>query len=283
MLSVVSSIVNNTAQRLFLIPLSYILLITIVSTASADDVTDYWSSHDDNATTTIDHSDWDNFLETYVDVANDHKVAYGQVTDQDKLSLETYLQRLSQLDPRRYSREEQYAYWINLYNALTIKVVLDHYPVKSIRSIKLSGGLFTVGPWKAKLIKINNRDLSLDNIEHDILRPIWRDARVHYAVNCASIGCPNLSDQAYTAENTEALLEQSARNFINSDKGIRFSGKNVTASKIYSWFKEDFGNNEQNLVEHLKQYADNDRLALLSQDALQIKYRYNWDLNDISQ
>lgn len=281
--SVVSHMFNGIVPRFFLSFLLFILLILISNTVSANKITEYWSSYDNTVISKIDHSDWDNFLKTYVDINNDHKFAYSNVINEDKLVLNNYIQRMVQLDPRLYSKQEQYAYWVNLYNALTIKVVLDHYPVKSIRSIKLGGGLFSVGPWKKKLVKINNQELSLDNIEHDILRPIWKDPRTHYAVNCASIGCPNLSNHAYTAENTERLLEQNASNFINSDKGVMFSGNKLTLSKIYSWFKEDFGNDEQSVIKHLKQYANEDKLELLAKNSFKVTYRYNWNLNDIGQ
>ena len=110
---------------------------------------------------------------------------------------------MSDLTITDYNKKEQLAYWINLYNSLTIKVVLEHYPVKSIKEIKLSG-IFKPGPWKKELVIIEGKKLSLDNIEHDILRPIWKDNRVHYAVNCASIGCPNLQNSAFTAKNSDS-------------------------------------------------------------------------------
>ena len=162
-----------------------------------------WQKHDPASTRTIDHSPWLAFLGKHV--AAEHpsgvnRLRYGDVTKTDKGALDGYIARLEKLPISDYGRNAQKAYWINLYNALTVKVVLDHFPVKSIKDINLSsglfGGLFGGGPWKAKLATVEGGKVSLDDIEHRILRPIWRDNRVHYAVNCASIGCPNLQPRA---------------------------------------------------------------------------------------
>lgn len=125
---------------------------------------------------------------------------YAEVTKEDKTLLNDYLDQLSKLDPREFNRQEQYAYWVNLYNALTVKLILDNYPVASITKL---GGLFSFGPWDEKVFTVAGQTLTLNDIEHRILRPIWKDPRTHYAVNCASLGCPNLQSQAFTAQNTE--------------------------------------------------------------------------------
>ncbi|MDY0042938.1 MAG: DUF547 domain-containing protein, partial [Desulforhabdus sp.] len=152
-----------------------------------------WNEYDASSTTRVDHSPWGRFLQDYLvtdDPSGVNLVHYSRVTASDRKELDAYLDRLQQVKVTGLNRAEQKAYWINLYNALTMKVVLDHYPVKSIRDINLSSGLlglFTGGPWKAKLARVEGEELSLDDIEHRILRPIWRDKRIHYAVNCASI------------------------------------------------------------------------------------------------
>ena len=145
---------------------------------------------------TVDHSTWDQFLQSYLVKRNGevNRVQYGQVSPTDHAKLSDYIHQLEQTSVRRLHRSEQKAYWINLYNALTVKVILDHYPVKSIRDIDISPGLFSNGPWGKKLVSIENQKVSLDDIEHRILRPIWKDSRVHYVVNCASICCLNLQE-----------------------------------------------------------------------------------------
>ncbi len=153
----------------------------------------YWDRSDAANPAAIDHSPWQGLLDAYLDTRHPsgvHRFAYAAVRSADRAVLRAYLAALQALDPRRYSRPEQEAYWINLYNALTVDLVLAHYPVKSIREI--GGGWLLRGPWDDAIAKVAGRALSLNDIEHGVLRPIWRDPRIHYAVNCASIGCPNL-------------------------------------------------------------------------------------------
>lgn len=255
-----------------------LLILAFGSSVQANEITQYWSKHDNNNRAFINHAVWGQFLQKYVNTKDDNKIRYQNVSADDKDGLEGYINNMQALNPLEYSRDEQYAYWVNLYNAYTIKLILDHYPVKSIKKIKL-GKLFGSGPWKVKVMKVNGQDLSLDNIEHDILRPIWQTPLTHYAVNCASIGCPNLANKAFTAENTAVLLEQNAKAFINSDKGVTQDGKKIVLSKIYSWFKEDFGSTESNIIAHLKEYANAQTLQVLNQASPSVNYRYNWNLN----
>ena len=199
-----------------------------------------WQKHDPASAHKIDHSAWDNWLKKYLVAPHPsgiHRVRYGSVTPEDRKALKNYLENLQKVDISTYNRAEQKAYWINLYNALTVDVVLSHYPVSSIRDIGISPGLFSRGPWDAKLLTVETETLSLNDIEHRILRPIWKDARVHYAVNCASLGCPNLQPAAYTGGNTESLLENGAREYINHSRGIANRNGKLQVSSIYDWFE----------------------------------------------
>lgn len=151
------------------------------------------------------------------------------------------------------------AFWANLYNAKTIDVVLDAYPIKSIKDIRLGGGLVaavTGGPWKAKVVTVAGEKLSLDDIEHGILRPIFKDARIHYAVNCASIGCPNPMREAFTGAQLDSQLDAGARAYINSKRGVSVNGDEVVASSIYNWFVADFGGTEKGVLDHVRRYGE---------------------------
>ena len=133
------------------------------------------------------------------------RLRYSEVSATDKQALDAYLETLSNIQVQSLKPTEQFSYWINVYNALTVKTVLEHYPVKSIREISLGGSLIPsfitggTGPWQAKLIQIDGESVALDDIEHRILRPLFKDNRIHYAVNCASIGWCRLHSprQAY--------------------------------------------------------------------------------------
>ncbi len=182
----------------------------------------------------------------------------------------------------RHRRTEQLAYWINLYNALTVKVVLDHHPLPSIRDISISPGLFSSGPWGAELVRVEGEPIRLDDIEHRILRPLWQDSRVHYALNCASLGCPNLAREAFTAENTERLLDAGARAYVNHPRGVSLVNGRLGVSSIYVWFEEDFGG-EAGVLAHLRRYADPKLAASLAPAAAIDDDAYDWSLNDAAK
>jgi hypothetical protein len=242
-----------------------------------------WQAHDDRSPATIDHSAWNSFLHGYVRIGPDGiaRIPYAQVAASDRDSLAADLARLSNIPISRYSRREQFAFWVDLYNELTVKVVLDHYPVPSIRDINISPGIFAFGPWGKKLIVVEGEALGLDDIEHRILRPIWRDPRIHYAVNCASLGCPNLQPEAFTAANAQALLDKAARDFVNHPRGAAVTGGELTVSSIYVWYQAEFGGTPRAVIEHLKHYARPDLAAALAGVTRLSEDRYNWALNDL--
>lgn len=240
-----------------------------------------WNQQDAADQRSIDHASWNRFLATYVKPSADgmNRVAYADVSIQDKTTLDDYITTLSSLPITGYTRPQQFAYWVNLYNALTVKVILDHYPVKSIRDIDISPGLFADGPWRKALVTIEGEKVSLDDIEHRILRPVWADPRIHYAVNCASIGCPDLQTEAFTATNTERLLEKASRDYINHPRGVQVDGTGVTLSSIYNWFAPDF-EKDGGVLKHIKRYAEPDLKARLERVDQINGYTYDWALND---
>ncbi len=161
------------------------------------EITQHWQQHSPDSTDEVDHQIWDVLLNRYISTEQGINLfAYKSVTSADKTKLKHYLDYLQAANVSTLNRKQQFAYWINLYNASVIQVVLTHYPVASIQDI--SASLLFKGPWRKKRVEVEGIGLSLDNIEHQILRPIFKDNRVHYAVNCASIGCPNLQATAYT-------------------------------------------------------------------------------------
>jgi hypothetical protein len=258
-----------------------LLLISGVSGAPRAQLWPRWQQHDAQNTQTVDHSSWDAFLRHYVVASHPsgvNRVRYAEVTPADRQILEAYLTRMQALPISTYNRREQLAYWMNLYNALTVALVVQHYPVESIRDIDVSG-VFSDGPWKAKLLTVEGDSLSLDDIEHRILRPIWRDNRIHYAVNCASLGCPNLLPVAYTAANVEPLLDEGARAYVNHARGVSFEDGTLYVSSIYIWFNEDFDGDTDGILRHLQRYAHRDLATQLNQYRGRIKKRYDWRLN----
>ena len=242
-----------------------------------------WDASDESSVERIDHAAWQDILDGYVapDSSGVNLVDYEALAAnaEDAAKLADYLDRLQELDPRDFNRAEQMAYWINLYNALTVQVVLDGYPVDTIRDIH-EGVVPYTGPWDDVHARVAGEDLTLNHMEHGILRPIWQDERIHYAVNCAAYGCPHLLDAAFTAENTEALLETGARDYVNNPRGVDVVDEDfIVISSIYDWYAEDFGNTEETVKEHLIEYAEADLAELLKGFEGFIEYDYDWSLN----
>jgi len=271
-------------RKLLIITTLWLLLLAgTLAAAPKADLWPRWKTHDPGSSTEVDHSAWDRLLDKYL-VTNHpsgiNLLNYGGVNAEDRQRLESYLDSLQEIPVSQLNLQEQKAYWINLYNAATVKVILDHYPVSSITKINLSSGLFSRGPWDAKILRIEGEEVSLNDVEHRILRPIWNDPRVHYALNCASVGCPNLQDRAYTSENIEALLEKGAREYINHSRAVSFQGKKLVLSGIYDWFQEDFEGSEEGVLRHLRRYAAPDLAGKLESFSGRIGYGYDWSLNE---
>lgn len=240
---------------------------------------DRWNVHDPASTIEVDHGPWDAFLAAHLVAGEDgvNRVDYGRA---DRAGLERTVALLAGTDVDALARPAQMAYWINLYNALTVRVVIDHHPVASIQDIDISPGLFASGPWDAPLVTVAGAELTLNDIEHRILRPLWRDPRVHYAVNCASIGCPNLAARAWRAATLDADLDAAARAYVNHPRGVAISGDKVTVSRIYDWFIEDFGGDEAGVIAHLSSHAEPELAARLAAIGRLDGTAYDWALND---
>jgi hypothetical protein len=234
---------------------------------------------------TVDHRAWDGLLKAFLVPGPDglNRIDYAKFKATGHAALKAYLVALQRVDPAGFDRPEQFAFWVNLYNAKTIDVVLDKYPVKSIKDVSLGGGLKTLiggGPWQARIIEVAGVGLTLDDIENAILRPIYRDPRVHYAINCAAVGCPNLASEAYTGARLEAMLEAGAKAYINSPRGVRVDGDTIQASSIYDWFKADFGGSEQAILDHWRKYASPALTEQLNKIGRITRYDYDWKLAD---
>ena len=222
------------------------------------------------------HSDWSELLSKHV--KSDGMIDYSGFIA-DSAALGRYLRKLSEgaPDPDAWSESEQLAYWINAYNAFTIKLILDNYPVESIKDLNPAIAIPMVTTvWQKKFFSIGGKKMSLDEIEHDILRKEFDEPRIHFAINCASVSCPPLRNEAYTAGRLDAQLEDQARQFINDPARNELHPDEPRLSRIFSWFSGDFEKNGT-LVEFINRYAE----TQIAEDA-NIRYMpYDWGLNDV--
>lgn len=217
------------------------------------------------------HATFNQLLKTHVTPSGE--VNYKGVIA-DKPKLEQYLNTLAKNHPKEgWSKNEKMAYWINAYNAFTISAVIKHYPLKSITEIKPADA---ENIWKSDFIKIGDKSYSLDHIEHEILRKKFQDPRIHFAVNCASVSCPPLLNEAFHAERLEQQLEQQARRFINASEYNHISSNKLALSSIFSWFKSDFTKNGS-LIDYLNNYS----AKPINSNATITYKTYDWNLNEL--
>lgn len=212
----------------------------------------------------MDHAKWNTLLQK--NVSKSGKVNYGAFK-KDSKELSSYLSALAANVPTAStSRKATLAYWINAYNAYTVKLIVDNYPVKSIKDIK--------DPWGTKFFKLGNKQYSLEEIEHQILRKM-DEPRIHFAINCASFSCPNLLNQAYTEANLEAQLNSVTKSFINDKSKNTITASTIEISKIFDWFGEDFKKNGS-IISFFNKYS-----ALKISNTAKITFKdYNWSLNE---
>lgn len=210
------------------------------------------------------HASWNVLLQQYVDV--DGNVDYHS-WKKSQTDLDKYIQLLEKTPPANYwDKNDSLAYFINAYNAVTVKLILDNYPLKSIRDIK--------DPWDSKSLNLPNNRLTLNDIEHKVLRKM-DDPRIHFAINCASASCPQLSNEAFRASKVQKQLEEATALFINDTSKNQISEKNIGLSKIFLWFSKDFGSKKERIA-FIQKYSQKP-----FKDNAKIKYQeYDWSLNE---
>ncbi len=222
----------------------------------------------------IDHSGFDNLLKKNV---SDKGLVNYKALKADPAALDQYLALVSKNPPAAsWSKNEQMAYWINAYNAYTIRLILDHYPLKSIKDIGSKIKIpFVTTPWAAKFFSIGGEKMSLDNIEHGTLRKNYNDPRIHFALVCASISCPRLRNEAYTPAKLDAQLDDQGRDFLNNPAKNKPGKTSAQLSKYFDWYKGDWEKNGQSVSAWVNKYSTVKMDAKAS-----ISYLgYNWSLN----
>lgn len=214
--------------------------------------------------TIVNHTTWNQLLKKHV--SDQGKVDYLGFK-KDLIELNAYLDWLSKSKPSEtWSKDQLMAFWINAYNALTIKLIVDRYPISSIKDI--------YSPWNIKVITIANKTLSLNNIEHDILRKMG-DPRIHFGIVCASISCPKLQNEAFNTQNTNRLLNKASKEFLADSTKNELTIDAAELSKIFKWFAKDF-KQEGSLIDFLNKFAD---IRIASNATISFK-DYNWGLNE---
>jgi hypothetical protein len=253
------------AFRLFIIA----IILTVPTTAYTNECPKIDQSHEE----------WSTILTNW---ASDGLVNYSALQEEGLAPLDSYLNKLSAtcaVDYVKWTREQRIAFWINAYNAFTVKLIVDNYPISSIRSI----GLFPLAAFRQKFIPmpgLKGATISLNDIEHDTLRADFMEPRIHFALVCASIGCPEILNVAYRASDLDRQLDQQTRLFLSDVDKNRYDPESNTLylSPIFKWFQADFEEASGSVAAYVGQYIND--LGTRGQD-IQIKYtKYDWSLND---
>lgn len=230
----------------------------------------------------VDHSRLDHLLRRYVD--EDGNVAYAELKAEGDSTLDAYLDTLAEVHPSSLSREARLALWINAYNAYTLQLIVDHYPVQNIWAV-------TSGPPRPKenspfaldVGPVADTVRSLDEIEHEIIRKRFDEPRIHFALVCAALSCPKLRREAYTGPKLDRQLDEQARTFLHDDTKNRIpaSTGDIEVSRILKWYSDDFGASTDELQHFLAPYFDGVVRDRLAAGAYDVRYRtYDWTLND---
>ena len=221
----------------------------------------------------LDHSLWDELTKAHVN-ENGYPNYKGFIQDSSKFN--TYLNQLTSNHPKEsWSSNERKAFWINAYNAFTVKLIVDNYPVETIKD--LGGGIYRVNtPWDIKFIQIKDKTYHLNDLEHNILRKEWSDPRIHAAVNCASISCPKLMKGAYLAEQLDEQLDRQMKAFIHDTTKNIIGEKEVKLSKLFKWFSGDFKVEHTSVIDYINSYSD----VKIKKSARVEYFDYDWGLNE---
>lgn len=254
------------------------LLAVAGDTGSRPDPAQHRQAYDLTSWRRIEHRAWEQFLLRYVRIGPEgiHRVAYGEVTRGDFALLERYIAHLASLPVAEYNRAEQMAYWINLYNALIVRLVIEHYPVADVRDVSAGPG----SPFDLDLVEIDGEELSLNDIRQRILDPAFADARIHYALSCAALGCPDLQPEPYLGHRLDEQLTDAAMDYINDPRCIRIDGEHLTVSSLFFWYKEAFGGSDRAVIRHLMAYAEPSLAMRLQRFDRIFDYAFDWRLND---
>ena len=228
--------------------------------------------------TAFSHDLFDQVLQEHVN--ENGRVNYTQLKANPE-KFEAYLDLLAAANLTEWSYNEQLTFWINAYNALVIKGVIDHYPTTSVRKVKLFNGFFSRLKFQAA-----GKTYTLNEIEHGILREEFPDPRVHFAIVCASFSCPPLWNRAYTVKTIEERLETATFNFIRNPEQVRIdrTKRLVYLSKIFKWYEDDFKEGYDGVADFLADHLPTEDAEFLASTDVKFRYlNYDWTLNDQKQ
>lgn len=279
------------SKRVVTSTLSFLVVsVCFIFTATAQEALEpnpkqlkFWNDHESESVMQVNHDDWQELLNRYVDDAHPsgiNRFDYAAVSENDHQVLKGYLNYLQLLEPRQLNLEESKAYWLNLYNAILVDDILDEYadgPIESVRDIR--SGRFKPWPWTRDAVEVVFQKQSLNDIEHNVIRPIFNDPRIHYVLSKGSLGGGSLLKTAFTGENNEELLSAAERDFLNHPRAVFVSAiGEARLNSIFDWYAADFALSEDEIIAYISEnVSEENKVPLLL--IKNIEYVYDWSLN----
>ena len=279
------------SKRAAVLAASFLLAsAVIVCTANAQEALEpnpkqlkFWNDYEPESVMQVNHDDWQGLLNKYVDDAHPsgiNRFDYAAVSEDDHQVLKNYLNYLQLLEPRQLNLEESKAYWLNLYNATLVDDILDEYTDDRIESVReIRSGRFKPWPWTRGAVEVVFQKQSLNDIEHNIIRPVFSDPRVHYVLAKGSLGGGSLLKTAFTGENIEELLSAAERDFLNHPRAVFVNAiGEARLNSIFDWYAADFGQTEDEIIAYIAEnVSEENKVSLLL--IKNIRYDYDWSLN----
>ncbi len=240
---------------------------------------EFWNDAESASQINVDHSPLQQILQKYV--APDHpsgisRFNYNAVSDSDLFKLQQYLDYLQLLEPRQLRSAEAKAYWVNLYNAATLNMVIQANRDRNVSKVRARG--LPARLWRRDIVKVVQQDLSLDDILHGIIRPIYQDHRVHYALFFCTIGGPDMPTEVLDGENNDELLSKLETQYLQQSRAVRLENGELVLSEMFESFDTDFASNRFTLINYFKQHVPEPVAEAIS-SAVDIRYDYDWMLN----
>jgi hypothetical protein len=260
----------------------FMFFSTIVNAEPEAKLIEFWDDREPTSIMQIDHSAWQDILTAYVDDQHPsgvNRFDYASVTPADALKLKNYLSYLQQFEPRQFNSEEAKAFWINLYNAILVDKVFDVYQKGSNRAINrlLRGSLRTTG-WSRDWVKVVMQKMSLNDIEHGVLRPIWNDPRVHFAISKGALSSAHIQKTAFNGDNNEVLLEKAKVEFMQHPRAVRLEGSRVILNSVFDWYGIDFGQSKRAVLAYVRGNTSELRSQAMT-GLSSTSFEYDWTLN----
>lgn len=242
----------------------------------------FWNDNEPLSTMQVDHNPWQEILTAYVDdqhASGINRFDYSAVTASDARKLKEYLAAIQKIEPRQLNPNEAKAYWINMFNAVLVDKVVDTYQSGSRRAIRriLNGGIRSSG-WGKEVAEVVMQSISLNDIEHGILRPIWNDHRIHFALSANTVSGANIQKTAFSGNNIEELLEKARVEFFQHPRSVRVNGNRMILNSIFEWYASDFASNKRALLAYISENVSEDKRQAI-RGLTKIRYDYSWNLN----